>query len=920
MSQNLSRNESLPEDLIEDLQALTPAQLQAAKTFLKDLRRRSLPGLPASTGKFAANSRALQPPDVFLSLYADTLCIEECDQASADLLGVSPVGQLFLELVDSEYRDSALHAFEVVRAHKETKNVRLRLLRPQGKAVPVNMTARWVDSYGGKPDLIDIVCRDISYLKRIGNIEIFSEMLSIGIFLVDERGDIAFANTSAEKIFGYEQSELEHQPLASLFPNESINALADERLNLLDYHHLQIERARELRGLSKQGHEVALKISWSFIRLEGNRFAVASITDLTASKSIEGVLRKHEEQKELIFSKGLLGDFVWNVERDDLKAHPRLFKLYGAAPITGPVAGDWFRSRQHPEDREPTKVELERQLAAGSDLAVEFRVNGDDGVTRWVECRGIAIRDEHGVPIEVRGLNIDITERKLAEIERRESEARALRAEALLRTALEYSNTVVWRWHIDEGKLEWWGGVKQLYGVDASALSSLAGFRQLVLPSDLLGVQETIAKNLDSGNEIFHEFRIARPDGEIRWITSRAGMLRDSSGKVYAMAGVNFDVTNRKVAEEELKQNERDFRELANVLPQIVFRANAAGEIDYRNKRYFEVSGFSDEEEAKLRWAEVLHPEDRDRLLQVWRDSISSGHPYQDEFRLFDSRHKQYRWFLSRAVPVRDASGTVLRWIGATTDIHDQKTAEERLDREVQSRTSDLRQREEQLKKSLLEKDALLREIHHRVKNNLQIVSSLLSMQAENEGIGAAVAPLRDSERRISSMAMIHEQLYGTEDLQTIEFAEHAQRLSESLFASMAGSALVTCRLDLEPVNLTINQAIPCALILNELLTNALKYAYPHEQGGEITVRLAIADGMVTLTVSDNGVGLPSNVDPFLPKTLGLEIVQVLVSQLDGELTVVGSPGATFSAKFRPQGGPAELDRVQSRSTLLNHS
>lgn len=117
----------------------------------------------------------------------------------------------------------------------------------------------------------------------------------------------------------------------------------------------------------------------------------------------------------------------------------------------------------------------------------------------------------------------------------------------------------------------------------------------------------------------------------------------------------------------------------------------------------------------------------------------------------------------------------------------------------------------------------------------------------------------------------------------------------------MSEGDLVSCHLDLQPISLTINQAIPCALILNELLTNAIKYAYPHGEGGVITVRLAVNSGLVTLTVSDQGVGLPQDVDLFAPKTLGIQIIQVLVGQLEGELNVAGPPGASFTVQFHSE-------------------
>jgi two-component sensor histidine kinase len=157
---------------------------------------------------------------------------------------------------------------------------------------------------------------------------------------------------------------------------------------------------------------------------------------------------------------------------------------------------------------------------------------------------------------------------------------------------------------------------------------------------------------------------------------------------------------------------------------------------------------------------------------------------------------------------------------------------------------------------------------------------------------------LRDSERRIATMATIHEQLYGTDDMQSIEFAGHALKLSQRLLTSMAENPNISCAYDLSQVELNIHQAIPCALILNELLTNAFKYAYPKGREGEIRVHLSCRDGMVTLAVSDEGVGLPPDFELRQSKTLGLEIVQALAKQLEGDLEIVSDRGACFSVDF----------------------
>lgn len=204
---------------------------------------------------------------------------------------------------------------------------------------------------------------------------------------------------------------------------------------------------------------------------------------------------------------------------------------------------------------------------------------------------------------------------------------------------------------------------------------------------------------------------------------------------------------------------------------------------------------------------------------------------------------------------------------------------------------------EAKLERSLQEKQTLLQEVHHRVKNNLQIISSLLSMQANLIEDKSAVAKLIDSDRRVRSMAMIHEHLYHQKDMSSIDLGEYLKDLTAELFSSSVGNQLLRFRVEATSVSIPIDQAIPCGLMLNELITNALKYAYP-EGEGEICIKLVSDENSIAISVSDSGVGLPAGFDCGNSQSLGMTIIHVLTQQLEGELTISGSPGVTFTIRF----------------------
>jgi two-component sensor histidine kinase len=232
---------------------------------------------------------------------------------------------------------------------------------------------------------------------------------------------------------------------------------------------------------------------------------------------------------------------------------------------------------------------------------------------------------------------------------------------------------------------------------------------------------------------------------------------------------------------------------------------------------------------------------------------------------------------------------------------------QEELEMRVEERTKELmleiverKYAEAQIKESLQEKEMLLREIHHRVKNNLQVISSLLYLQSKNVTTKKALEMFGESRNRVKTMALIHEKLYQSNDLSKIDFADYIQSLSYQLFHSYGlHSDKATIQVDVDKTPLDIDKAIHCGLIINELVSNSLKYAFPNGKKGKISVRLYNEIGnKVILIVSDNGVGMPKDMDLKKTKTLGLQLVDALVHQLGGKIELSFEGGTTFKIDF----------------------
>jgi two-component sensor histidine kinase len=204
-----------------------------------------------------------------------------------------------------------------------------------------------------------------------------------------------------------------------------------------------------------------------------------------------------------------------------------------------------------------------------------------------------------------------------------------------------------------------------------------------------------------------------------------------------------------------------------------------------------------------------------------------------------------------------------------------------------------------EIKNSLNEKEVLLREINHRVKNNLQIIASLLHLQADSIDDKKLVDILKESETRVKSMAIVHEKLYQSSNFADINFKQYLEKLVyDILYTYGIKIGTIKVQLDIEDIDLNMDTAIPLGLIINELVTNTIKYAFPQNEG-TITIKLKSLPENIEITIADNGIGLPKDIKLENPETLGLQLVQTLTKQLDGKLKLNKDNGTEFKITFK---------------------
>ena len=343
------------------------------------------------------------------------------------------------------------------------------------------------------------------------------------------------------------------------------------------------------------------------------------------------------------------------------------------------------------------------------------------------------------------------------------------------------------------------------------------------------------------------------------------------------------EIAERKLAEEQLHQREAQLRLALKSARMGFWEYNfLTGKVIWTNP-IEQLSGLASNPEGSTYedFLGIVHPEDRVRLCQSDQHFLETGENFNIEFRIV-SPDGGTHWIESKGQVIYDKTGKPLKMTGIDLDITERKQAET------------------QIKASLREKEVLLQEIHHRVKNNLQVISSLLDLQSQRIKDKATLEMFQESQNRIKLMALVHETLYEYKDCARINLSAYLKSLTNYLFrAYKVEKNHVTPELDFDEIYLNLDKAVPCGLIISELVSNSLKYAFPNQGKGIIRISVKCDEGgYIQLIVRDNGIGFPINWSFNNTNTLGLQLVNVLINQIEGTFELNNSQGVQFAISF----------------------
>jgi len=461
-----------------------------------------------------------------------------------------------------------------------------------------------------------------------------------------------------------------------------------------------------------------------------------------------------------------------------------------------------------------------------------------------------------------------------------------------------------------------------MFGYTKEELEAGMSIFQLITDADKERARTVFHRRTSFDDVGLMEYTGLRKDGRTFPVSALGAPIR-RDGAAVGVRGAAVDITERKRAEERVKERTHTIE----TLNRIITEGNRATQVQSFAKTvadltlellHFDVGTIHlhdyDARRANLCYATGIPDIALEAIRNIPLDDMAYGRVLVEGKPLFVGGHEALRVPHAAELGVKSLAVVPLyrydKRIGALTvgsfTRHTFSQAEKELLNAISNEVGVViakLQADELIRITLKEKETLLKEIHHRVKNNMQVISSLISLQAQQATEPETVEMLKESQSRIRSMALIHEKLYRSGSLAEIDFGDYVDSIIDELLRMFnVAPGAITITTDVENVLFGVDTAIPCALIINELVSNSLKHAFPDGATGEVTITLHQINGTYELTVADNGEGLPPNFDFRATDSLGMQLVTALVNQLDGTITLDRTKGTTFITTFTPAG------------------
>ena len=722
-------------------------------------------------------------------------------------------------------------------------------------------------------DLLGIIgiCRDITASKQAENAiresearyRLMAENSTDMISRHDPHGVYLYASPACRILLGYEPEEIIGNAAYNFFHPEDLDIIQNSHTSILEQSDTStiIYRIRRKDG-SYTWFETTSK-SVYFPNTKNVQELICVSRDISDRKQVENALRESEERFRRIFQDAPIGIILNNTDGKTLLVNPAFCQLLGYTESELKEIN--FYQFTHPDDLSQELPYIQSCLQGEiNNYKMEKRYFKKNGKIVWVNLTSGIIKDSNGQIRYALGMIEDITERKQTE-ERLKLRERAIAAS---------NNGII---------------IVDATSNDMPIIYVNPAFEKITgyLASEVIGKNGRFLQYQETNHEELEKLRFAinngkdcnvvlrncRKNGSLFWNELSISPIYDNKGNLTHYIGIQIDITDRKEAEEALQQAKDQLQAVLDAVPGLVSWINS--DLHYLGVNQHLANTFN------LKAEDFVGKE--------------IGFLKSSEFSKFIKE-----FFTKPDLSVSQVIETYANGRSRNYLIAAQKYQQGTAAVSVGIDITESKQAEERLKASLKEKEVLLKEIHHRVKNNLQIVSSLLKLQSGYIKDKEALELFKDSYNRVHSMALIHEKLYRTADLARIDATDYIRTLLSNLFSSYGVSSIaIKLNLDIDQIFLDVDTAIPCGLIINELVSNSLKYAFPNKESGEITISFKSIDNThFNLNVSDNGIGISPDLDIEELESLGLQLVLNLIEQLSGIFDLDINNGTNFKIQF----------------------
>ncbi len=815
----------------------------------------------------------------------DVICIvdpngyfETVSAASTEIWGYTPEeleGTKFIQYVHPDDLEKTEQVAEDLLSGVKTNSFENRYIHKDGSVVPVIWTARW------NPDDNKIygIARDARELKeaqkRLADTEqhlrnIIEHTTNL-FYEHDAEGVLTFISPQSQQFFGYPPEEARRH-WTDFITDHPANSIGEERTRQA----IESGKAQppyELQLKKATGEIIWVEVNEAPVVQNGETVSVVgALTDITERKNYE------EKLKELSLVASKTTDLVLITDADERitwanRAFEKLTE-YSFQEAQGKKPGELL---QGPGSDPDTKRKIRAALDQKEPVDAVILNYSKSGRPYWLEMHIDPIFDEAGNHTHFISIERDVTEK----IEREKQLRESLERYEIVSKA---TSDTIWDMNLASGDITYNNNICHMFGYKADEVyPAFEWWKKKLHPDDRFLINQKIRKVLTEGTERFQlEYRFQASDGTYKHIFDRAFLIKDESGEPVRMIGAMQDITTEVLEQQELELRESVITNANDTV--VITKAKPIGqpgrEIIYVNDAFLRLTGYS-KKEVLGKTMEILNGPETDREeLQRIGACLDQWEACEAEFLNYRKDGSTF-WIHVSLVPVKDKHGHYTHWIIIGRDI------------------SDYKKHEQELMDSLSEKETLLAEIHHRVKNNLAIVSSLMQLQALSTENRELRTKLFESVLRIKSMANIHEQLYKSHSFSKLKLSRNIRNLVQTIVETMAPDKEIRLEFELDTIEININQGVPASLIVNEVLTNIVKHAFNGREKGVIKISLMEKDQRVSLQIEDDGVGLPDNFDEMKKVSLGLELIDVLTRQIEGENEFVSNKGSTcFRLEF----------------------